>query len=146
MGGVEELFDPGVEQQQEIQARDSDGLDPEDDRDQGDRHRLHEAGGDHDPLPIVPVDEDTGEQPDDQARDRGHHQRHTDGERGPGHPEDIDAGRKVGQRRTGGRDELRRPEQREVALPEDGEHRRGGGYGRCRHRTSNGASRAEPSR
>ena len=32
------------------------------------------------------------------------------------------------------------------SLPEDGEHRRGGGHGRCRHRTSRGASRAEPSR
>ena len=51
---------------------------------------------------------------------------------------DVDAGSEVRQRRAGGRDELRQPQQGEVPPPEHGEH----GWGRRArdaHRTSTGA-------
>ena len=46
-----------------------------------------------------------------------------DVQRRAGELEDQDAGGEVGQRGPDRRDQLRQPEQREVALPEDGEHR-----------------------
>ena len=60
MGRVEELFDPGVEQEQYVQPDEGDRLDTDHDRDEPDRDRLDEAGGDHDPLAVVPVDVDAG--------------------------------------------------------------------------------------
>ena len=106
-----------------------DRLDPDHDRDQADGDRLDQAGRDHDPLPVVAIDVDAGEQADDEARDRRDHQRQADGERRFGRPPDEDPGRQVGQRRARGRDELGEPEQREVASPEDREHGRRGGDG-----------------
>ncbi len=90
-----------------------------------DEHRLDQAGPDHDPLPVVPVDVDAGQQPDEQARDGRDHQRQADCQRRLGLAPDVDARGQVRQRRAGGRHELGEPQQREVAFAEDREHRRG---------------------
>ena len=111
MGRVEELLHRGVQEQQDVQPWQRDGLDPDHERERGHDDRLDEAGGDEDPLAVVPIDEHAGEQAHDQARDGRDHQRQADGERRLGHSVDVDPGGQVGQRRAGGRDELRQPQQ-----------------------------------
>ena len=132
---IEELLHAGVDEDQYVQPDDRDRLDPDDERDDRYDHCLHEAGHDHDLLTVVAVDVDAREQADNEARDGRRHQRQADGERRLGLPVDEDPGGEVGQRGAGGRDQLRQPQQAEVALPEDREHG-WRGRSRSRHRFS----------
>ena len=139
VGGIEELLHAGIEEQQDVQARAGrcDSM-PMTKASAADDDRLDQAGRDEDPLAVVAIDEDAGEQPDDQAGDGRDHQGQADREGRLGLAVDVDAGSEVRQRRAGGRDELRQPQQGEVAPPEHGEH----GWGRRArdaHRTSTGA-------
>ena len=102
VGRIEELLDPGVEQQQRVQP--DDGVELDDERDQADDDRLDQTGDDQDPLAVVPVDVDPGQQAHDQARDGRRHQGQADGQGRPGLAIDPDAGGQVGQRRARRRD------------------------------------------
>ena len=62
-----------------------------------DEDRLDQARPDEDPLAVVPVDEDAGEQTDDQAGYGGRHQRQAHGEGRTGLAIDPDAGRQIRQ-------------------------------------------------
>ena len=60
--GSKNCLTPGVEQEEEVEPRQRDGLDPDDERDQHDCDRLDQARPDHDAFPIVAIDVDAGEQ------------------------------------------------------------------------------------
>ncbi len=124
MRRVEELLDPGVEQQERVEPHDR--LDADGEGDESHDDGLDQAGQDHDPLAVVAVHVHAGEQSDDEARDGRGHERQPDREGGSRLLVDPDPGREVGQGRSGGRDQLRRPKEREVTPPEHGEHRRRG--------------------
>ena len=95
--GSKNCLIPGIEKEQEVQAGEGDRVDPDDDCDEPDHDGLDEAGPDHDPLPVVTIDVDAGEEPDDEARDRGDHESQADRQGRLGLPPDIDPGRQVGQ-------------------------------------------------
>ena len=100
---------------------------------EGDEHRPQQFGDDHDPLAVVAVDDDPGEEADQQTGRGGgdHHQ--ADTERRAGEAVDEDRRRQRGQRRAGRGDELAGPHQPEVAVAEDavGRRRFGEQVGRC---------------
>jgi hypothetical protein len=123
LGRVEELLHAARQDHDHVEQQDVD-LDQE--RDAEDERRPDQVRRDHDLLATEAVDEDAGEEPDEETRDRGRHEHQTDGQRGPGLLEDQDARGEVGQRRADRRDELREPEVAEVTVAEDREHRRGG--------------------
>ena len=124
VGRVEELLHAGVEQDEEVQADDRVELDR--DREERDHDRLDQGRDDHDLLAVVAVHVDAGQQPHHEARHGGRHEGQADGQGGPGLAVDPYPGSEIRQRRARRRDELGEPEEAEVALVEDGEHRRSG--------------------
>ena len=115
VGGVEELLDARVDEDGDEQQRD---VDAEQERDRGDDDRLEQVARHHDPAPVPAVHEHAGDEPDDQAGDRGGHEGHAHEERGPGLVVDVDARGEVRQGGAGGRHQLRQPHQDEVGLLE----------------------------
>ena len=116
VGRVEELLDAGVDEDRDEQQRD---VDADQERDDRDDDRLAQVARDHHRASVVLVDEDAGDEADDEARHRGRHERHADEEGGLRLLVDVDAGGEVGQRGSGGRDQLGDPHEHEVALLED---------------------------
>ena len=115
VGGVEELLDARVDEDGDEQQRD---VDAEQERDRRDDDGLEQVARHHDLAPVPAVHEHAGDEPDDQAGDRGGHEGHAHEERGPGLVVDVDAGGEVRQGGAGGRHQLRHPHQDEVALLE----------------------------
>ena len=118
---IEELGDGRVDEDDDVEQVD---VDRDDGRDRGHQDGPEQAGHDHDLLAVVAVDEHARDQPDDQGRQCGRREHQADGQRRTRRAVDQDARGKVGEGRAAGGDQLGEPEEREVALLEDGEHRR----------------------
>ncbi len=150
VGGIEELGHRRVEDHGRVGRRPE--RDPQ--RDPREERGPQQVGGDEDPLAIEAVDEDPRQQAEGQAGNRRRHEDQPNARAESVSRKMTDGRGEVGQRGADRRDQLREPELREVALPEDGEHRPGprwqrssapragdGHVGECRGRARRGFDR-----
>ena len=86
------------------------------------RDGAHQIGNDHRPLPIPPIDEDPSKRTQHNARQQRGGEDRPGGEGGPG--QGVGMKRQRGEQRTvaGNGDQPGDPQQREVPLPQGGEH------------------------